>query len=293
PHGGGPREHRGLAGGLRPVLERAIVTAGREWQPRLGAAARRFAAIAAAGVAAPGRALVVDDNETALFLEPLPLDLLPLSPERRQELSALGVRQLGELASLPHASVTDRLGTEGDQAWRLARAEDRARVVPRRPPVDLAASIEFPEAIANVFSLEHALAGILATVLARPDRRGRAPRKFVLAARLASGGSWRRAVTLREPTADVSQLRTTLASRLKEITAPVLDLRLEIVELTEHEGAQEELIRPQGTRLRERLRDGLRQVRASVGRHAVCTVVEVAPWSRIPESRAILVPRDD
>ena len=26
---------------------------------------------------------------------------------------------------------------------------------------------------------------------------------------------------------------------------------------------------------------------------AVCTVVEVAPWSRIPETRAILVPRDD
>ena len=29
------------------------------------------------------------------------------------------------------------------------------------------------------------------------------------------------------------------------------------------------------------------------GTLAVCTVVEVAPWSRIPEARAILVPRDD
>jgi hypothetical protein len=25
----------------------------------------------------------------------------------------------------------------------------------------------------------------------------------------------------------------------------------------------------------------------------VCTVVEVAPWSRIPEARALLVPRDE
>ena len=47
------------------------------------------------------------------------------------------------------------------------------------------------------------------------------------------------------------------------------------------------------SRLRERLRGGMRQVRAAVGMDAVCTVVEVAPWSRIPESRAILVPRDD
>jgi hypothetical protein len=41
------------------------------------------------------------------------------------------------------------------------------------------------------------------------------------------------------------------------------------------------------------LKEGLRQARAAAGVEAVCTVVEVAPWSRIPETRAILVPRDD
>jgi hypothetical protein len=45
--------------------------------------------------------------------------------------------------------------------------------------------------------------------------------------------------------------------------------------------------------LQGRLRDGLRQVRAAVGAGGVSTVVEVAPWSRIPEARALLVPRDD
>jgi hypothetical protein len=34
-------------------------------------------------------------------------------------------------------------------------------------------------------------------------------------------------------------------------------------------------------------------VRASTGGGAVCTVVEVAPWSRIPEQRALLVARDE
>ena len=88
-----------LAGGLRAALERALAAAGPEWQPRIGVAERRLAAVAAAGAVAPGRALVVDDNETALFLEPLPLDLLPLSTEQRNELSALAVRRLGELAA--------------------------------------------------------------------------------------------------------------------------------------------------------------------------------------------------
>ena len=42
-----------------------------------------------------------------------------------------------------------------------------------------------------------------------------------------------------------------------------------------------------------RLSDGLRQVRASTGSGSVVAVVEVAPWSRIPETRALFVPRDE
>ncbi|MGI9659320.1 MAG: hypothetical protein ACR2OD_10460, partial [Gaiellaceae bacterium] len=68
-----------LAGGLQQALERAMEAIDPRWQPSLGVAARRFAAIAAAHVTTPGNILVVDDSETALFLEPLPLHLLPLS----------------------------------------------------------------------------------------------------------------------------------------------------------------------------------------------------------------------
>ena len=64
--------------------------------------------------------------------------------------------------------------------------------------------------------------------------------------------------------------------------------------LAEPIGQRDEIVcRPRGSRLRERLREGLRQVRAAAGIDAVCTVVEVAPWSRIPEARALFVPRDD
>jgi hypothetical protein len=70
-------------------------------------------------------------------------------------------------------------------------------------------------------------------------------------------------------------------------------LRLELLELSEQVGEQLELVRAEGDALRGRLREGLRQVRASVGAGGVSTVMEVAPWSRIPEARAQLVPRDD
>ncbi|MDQ3867277.1 MAG: DNA polymerase Y family protein, partial [Actinomycetota bacterium] len=88
-------------------------------------------------------------------------------------------------------------------------------------------------------------------------------------------------------------LRIALRPKLAELVAPVVALRLELGELTESVGTQAEIVRPRGSRLRDRLREGLRQTRVGVGLDAVCSVVEVAPWSRIPESRAILVPRDD
>jgi protein ImuB len=282
-----------LAGGLDATLRRALAAVGPVWEPRIGAATRRFTALAAASVAPPHGIVVVDDDESALFLEPLPLDLLSLTPERRREFSDLGIKRLGELARLPGASVADRLGADGQEAWRIVSGPDGKRVEARRPPSEIAEELEFPEAVANELTLTRALVALLERLLVRPERADRAPRRLALAARLVGGGSWRRALTLREPTADAERLRIALTPKLAELTAPVVSLRLELGELTDSVGTQAELVRARGSRLRERLREGLRQARVGVGLEAVCTVVEVAPWSRIPESRAILVPRDD
>src|SRR5258708_33610365 len=52
-----------LYGGLEPALRRALVATGSAWDARIGAAARRFAALAAATVARAGQLLVVRDEE--------------------------------------------------------------------------------------------------------------------------------------------------------------------------------------------------------------------------------------
>ncbi len=286
-----------LYGGLEPALRRALAAVGTTWDPRVGAAGRKFAALAAASVARPGQALVVRDERMGEFLAPLPLTLLPLERQRYEELEALGVRKLGQLAGLPGGAVAERLGPDGRRAWGLARGGAAARVRGRRPPAEVAESLEFPEAVGNELTLRRALGALVDTVLARPERRDRFVRKVALAARLVStgsggGGSWRRTLTLREPSADPDRIRVALAPRLAELPAPVVALRVELVELTEPSGQQLELLAA-GAEDRSRLSEGLRQVRASTGSGSVCTVVEVAPWSRIPETRALLVPRDD
>jgi protein ImuB len=237
--------------------------------------------------------MLVQEQEEQRFLEPLPLSLLPLPADRYAELEGLGLRRLGELAQLPGAAVAERLGVDGRKAWRLAQGGRKMRVRARRPAFELAEAITFPDAVGNELTLRRALGSLLDRLLARPERAGRPYRKLALSARLVGGGSWRRAVTLRDATTETSRLRAALGPKLQELPAPVLELRLEAVELGSSAGQQLALVEPAGEEAGTRLREGLRQVRASTGTGSVCAVVEVAPWSRIPEARALVVPRDD
>ncbi len=282
-----------LYGGLERVLGRALAAVDAAWQPRIGAGSRRFVAWAAASDAAPGQIRVVPRAETAAFLAPLPLDLLTLTPRRARELRELGVGTLGDLARLPREAVADRLGADSLRAWHQVRGAKEAKVVGRRPTVEIVETLAFPEAVGSEQTLALAVAVLLERLLVRPERQQRFVRKVGIAASLDGGGSWRRVATLREPSGESERLRAVLTPKLAELSLPVLELRCELVELSEHRGEQLELVRPEGAELVERLRLGLHQVRASVGAGSVCRVVEVAPWSRIPEARALLVPRDD
>src|SRR5262245_4526732 len=65
-HGAVVFETRGverLYGGVQPALERALAAVGGTWDPRIGAAGRRFTALAAASVSRPGQILPVAAKE--------------------------------------------------------------------------------------------------------------------------------------------------------------------------------------------------------------------------------------
>ena len=53
-----------LYGGVEAALRRALAAIGPAWDARVGAAERRFAALAAASVARPGQVVIVSDEQT-------------------------------------------------------------------------------------------------------------------------------------------------------------------------------------------------------------------------------------
>ena len=254
--------------------------------------ARRFTALAAASVARPGQILLVAAKEEEEFLEPLPLSLLPMTPNRYAELEGLGLRSLGELAQLPSGAVAERLGVEGRKAWRLAHGGRKARVRGRKPASELVEALSFPEAIANELTLRRALGSLLERLLARPERAGRPFRKLALVARLVDGGSWRRVATLRDATAELGP--PARGARAEAAGAPGADRRAPA------RGGRARGAHGPAARARRAGGGGggrapARRAAAGAREHGVgvgVRVVEVAPWSRVPEARALVVPKD-
>jgi hypothetical protein len=77
---------------------------------------------------------------------------------------------------------------------------------------------------------------------------------------------------------------------MAELPGAVERLSLELVELGEPGGRQQLLIQPAHEVRRERAAEAARQLRAAMGEGHLLRVVEVAPWSRLPEGRELLVP---
>ena len=280
------RLHRGTLRLLHAVS--GVLPAGG----RVGAGPGRFIARAAAGKARPHRPFSVESGAAAGFLAPLAIGQLVLEPKLCAQLTALGIVTAGDLASLPLPAVADRFGRPGIEAWRLARGEDEAYVISRTPPEPLSEAIDFPDPIGDELTLRGAVAVLVDRLLAHPGRRGRPPRSITVCARLAAGGSWRRPIALREATADPRRLRDAVCPRLIELPAAVIRLELELTALAQSGDRQLSLISPPEDVLRERAAEAARQVRAGVGEGSLWHVVEVAPWSRVPEGRDLLVPFD-
>jgi protein ImuB len=281
-----------LHGGLEGVLRRARSALPVGADGRLGAAPTRFAALQAAREAPPRRPLVVLPGEVAGFLSPLPAERLPLEPRELEALAALGLATMGQVAALPRASMLDRFGFPGLRAWRLARGEDDRDLRPRRPPEPLEAAFRFPEAVGARAALEAAARLLLAELAGAARGRGRALRGLTLRARLADGGSWTRTLALREATADADRLAATALPCLEEVAAPVEALVVRADASGRLGGHQLAVIETGAAERGRRASEAVRQVRSAQGDEAVLRLVELEPWSRLPERRWALVPFD-
>src|SRR4051794_27550352 len=269
---------------------------------RVGWAARPFRGYAAALRARPRRraggtgrrgAVVVPAKAVEEFLAPLPVGLLRSRAGLEQLpelLERLGIRTLGQLASLPTAAVAERFGHPGLLARDLAQGGDTP-LEPRKPPEPVIERLELPGPTSGP-QPERAPELLGARALSRPERRGRTLRALSLAARFVEGGTWRTKATLRSASAAAARLQLVLAPKLHELPAPAESIALEVEAWgppAQDQGRLVEDRSPQAVR-RARIAEAVGQLRQAVGPEAALRVLDVDPDSRLPERRSVLAP---
>lgn len=273
---------------------------------RAGMAPGKFGAWVAATTARSGRPVVVGEEELSDFLARCPVGALPVDPLVVQRLERLGITTLGALRRFPEPSLVAQFGEEGRSA--LAWASGR-RIDPVRPwhrPRPIRVSLDFPNPVALAETLHGALDRLVERALSRPARRGRSVTGVRLGARLEGGGSWFVETVLREPSADRERIAFALRSKMA-ISPPPRAVETLFLELTQFgvPSAQTGLFdRKEGSgraaaghemargEVPASLVDAVKELKLRLGHSPLYRVVEVDPWSRIPERRHALLSFD-
>jgi DNA polymerase-4 len=99
-----------------------------------GIATNIFVARVASQVAKPTKCLIVPDGDEKGFLQNLPIDLLPASPESLRRLKLFGIYEMEQLAKLPIGAVKLQFGREGQILWELANGIDSSKLMPWKMP---------------------------------------------------------------------------------------------------------------------------------------------------------------
>jgi nucleotidyltransferase/DNA polymerase involved in DNA repair len=290
----------GIYGGPEKVIE-AIKCVVRPkglrgtWCVRIGWGQGKFVAWVAASRAKPGEAVIVPSGGEGNYLAAQPIAVLPLDPDTHRRLRQLGIRTLGALAALPEEAVTAQFGALGRRLWRLAAGHTVEPVVGGVAPEPIVAALTFFTPVGERDLIERALDQLIARALKDPRRIGWRVQAVRLIAEVEGGRSWLADILLKDPTADGARVAAPLRTRLEQappagaITRLVLELTAFAPGTTELQLFARDAVAAARAGQRHALESAAREIQQRIKRTCLYHIIEVQPWSRLPERRYALI----
>ncbi|MBA3275979.1 MAG: DNA polymerase Y family protein [Chloroflexia bacterium] len=275
------------------AAQRLIACADSILRARAGMASGKFTARVAAGVARAGSIRTVTDEDVPGFLAEAPVKWLPLPPDVIHQLERLGIPTLGAFTKLPARKVAARFGPAGRAAWDLARGYDNRPVIPPARTQSVVEELAMPAPAVSREMLMTGLRQMVTRAFGTPALRDKHVRQIALHAILEGDRrSWERTLTLKEPCGRERVIKA-LELRLQaiEMAGPIELVRLEFSGIV-NEVARQGAFTMMGPRAAAPLTAAIHQLKHRYGLSPIYHVVEVEPWSRIPERRHALIPCD-
>ncbi len=226
-----------LARGLRGVLDVEIA---------VGVAGSRFVARLAAQASHPGRIRRVRTGEEALFLAPLPLDVLPVDPAVTARLAAFGLDCLGAVASLAPADLQRQFGPDGLRLHRLARGEDGEGIQPAPAQRSWSERLVLDGATGDLETLLRGARQCAAALGGRLTAEALAAAEVSVTFEFEEAEAIATSGVPAAPPCNVAELWTAALGLLGQLQprAPVTAVRVGVAGLTPAAGRQADLLRP-------------------------------------------------
>jgi len=281
-----------LSGKPADIARRMLELIPAALRPRVGLGSGKFPARVAAGRAAPGAYVMIPPEFTAEALATEPIASLPAPVELVQRFERLGISTLGILARLSGPAVAARFGPEGRRLRELAAGNDAEAVSAREPRIVIVEQIALPAPTASRDMLLHALRVLVARASNHQAIQHRGARQVRVRAIFERGDSWEKQIAMKDP-ARGDRLYEVLRLRFQalELPQPVSDLAIELSDISTENARQHLLDGLRVSRTRP-LIESARQLKSRYGASPLFQIVEVEPWSRIPERRHALMPFD-
>jgi len=257
--------------------------------PRVGLAESKFPAYVAADTGKPGHATRVP-KDVAAFLNDLSIDLLPLSWEDRVRLHGFGIHTMGQITSLSIGSMQAQFGTQGRVGWELASGIDNSPFVSSKHREAVTDFLTFPIPATSLFAILPAIEILLGRVLSHPSLRGKYLRSISLQANVLNRSPWSKRLAFKSPINRKEPALFVLRNALEatEIPGPLEDIRMTVSDTAGESGTQSSLFVE--VRKQQQLREVMRQLEVRLrARPPIYKVIDIEPWSRIPERRQALV----
>jgi DNA polymerase-4/protein ImuB len=254
----------------------------------IGAGTGKFVARVAASLAAMGEHCSIPPGEEGAALALISINLLPCSRDMRRRLHLYGLHTLGDLAALSAGPVQAQFATEGLRMWRLAGGLDEERVVAASQAQAPSERLELSSPTADCEALVHVVMLLLQRLFRRSEIGTRFARRLALSITLEDGSAWERTITFHEPTADPARALFAVRVRMDGLALPAAAIAVTctIHDFCGERGRQEAFFSSRGRLVQ--LDEAIRHLRVRLGKPPVLRVVEVEPWSRIPERRTAL-----
>jgi nucleotidyltransferase/DNA polymerase involved in DNA repair len=261
-------------------------------RPRAGIAIGKFAARVAANRSTPGAILLVPPARTQAMLASAPVELLPLDARTIHELHLMGIETLGQFVALPRARIGARFGPAGQHARDLVTGGACDPVEPPPRELTIVEQLEMPAPATSHEVLMVALKQLIDRAFRSPPLRYRHARQITMRAGLEHKRSWERSMVFKDAYGPDRLVRAIgLRMQHLELPGPVETLTVEIQGVVETTAHQTMLPALRARHLAP-LAHAVSMLKQRYGLSPLFRIVEVEPWSRIPERRHALVSFD-